>query len=70
MEALMRVVLAALTVVLLAIPAHARGKQRPGAEPQQAADRQKKSREEEKAYKDALGRIPNQKPADPWNKMR
>jgi hypothetical protein len=66
----MRVVLAALMVALLAIPAHARGKQRAGAEPQQAADRQKKSREEEKAYKDALGRIPNQKPVDPWSKMR
>ena len=66
----MRVVLAALMIVLLAIPADARGKQRPGAEPPQAADRQKKSREEEKAYKDALRRIPNQKPADPWSKMR
>jgi hypothetical protein len=65
----MRVVLAALMIVLLAIPADARGKQ-PGAEPPQAADRQKKSREEEKAYKDALGRIPNQKPVDPWSKMR
>ena len=66
----MRNVLAALMVVSLAIPGHARGKQRPGAEPQQTADRQKKSREEEKAYKDALRRIPNQKPADPWSKMR
>ena len=66
----MRVVLAALMVVLLAIPAHARGKQRPGAEPQQAADRQKSSREEEKVYKDALGRIPNQKSVDPWSRMR
>ena len=66
----MRTVLAALMVLALVVPAHARGKQRPGAEPQQTADRQKKSREEEKAYKDALGRIPNQKPADPWNKMR
>ena len=65
----MRVVLAALMIVLLAIPADAR-KQRPGAEPPQAADRQKKSREEEKAYKDALGRIPNQKPVDPWGKVR
>jgi hypothetical protein len=70
MEGLMRTVLAALMVMMLVVPAHARGKQRPGAEPQQTADRQKKSREEEKAYKDALGRIPNQKPADPWNKMR
>jgi hypothetical protein len=70
MEGLMRVVLVALTISLLANPAHARGKQRQGAEPQQAADQQKKSREEEKAYKDALGRIPNQKPIDPWSKMR
>ncbi len=34
------------------------------------ADQQKKSREDEKAYKDTLERIPNQKPADPWSKMR
>jgi hypothetical protein len=34
------------------------------------ADRQKPSREEEKVYKDALGRIPNQKPVDPWSRMR
>ena len=66
----MRVVRVALMMVLLAIPAHARGKQRSGAQPDQTADRQKKSRAEEKAYKDALGRIPNQKPADPWGKMR
>jgi hypothetical protein len=70
MEGLMRVVLVALMMALLAIPAHARGKQRSGAQPEQAADQQKKSRAEEKAYKDALGRIPNQKPADPWGKMR
>jgi len=70
MEGLMRVVRVALMMVLLAIPAHARGKQRSGAQPDQTADRQKKSRAEEKAYKDALGRIPNQKPADPWGKMR
>ena len=38
---------------------------RGGAQTQQGADQQKKSREEEKAYKDALRRIPNQKPADP-----
>jgi hypothetical protein len=66
----MRTVLAALMVMVHVIPAHARGKQRPGAEPQQAADRQKSSREEEKVYKDALGRIPNQKPVDPWSRMR
>ena len=70
MEGLMRIVLAALMMALLAIPAHARGKQRSGAQPEHAADQQKKSRAEEKAYKDAFGRIPNQKPADPWGTMR
>ena len=66
----MKVVLVALMLALLAIPAHARGKQRSGAQPEHTADQQQKSRAEEKAYKDALGRIPNQKPADPWGKMR
>ena len=67
----MRIVLMALLLVSLAIPAHARGKRDAGAtQPQNTGDRQKKSREEEKAYKDALSRIPVQKPADPWAKVR
>jgi hypothetical protein len=66
----MRVVLVALIMVSVAIPAHARGKRGSGAQAPQAGDQQKKSRAEEKAYKDALGRIPNQKPADPWSKVR
>ena len=66
----MRIVLVVTMVVLLAIPAQARGKRDSGAQPQQTADQQKKSREEEKAYKDTLKRIPNQKPADPWGKVR
>ena len=68
----MRIVLAALMVACrLQFRPHARGKQRRGrASRSSAAEQQKKSREEEKAYKDALGRIPNQKPADPWSKMR
>jgi hypothetical protein len=70
MEMLMRIVLIAFMMVLLAIPAHARGKQRSGEQPQQTADQQKKTRDEEKAYKDALKRIPNQKPVDPWSKVR
>jgi hypothetical protein len=63
-------VLAAVMMLALAIPAQARGMKRGGAQTQQSGDQQKKSREEEKAYKDALGRIPNQKPADPWGKIR
>jgi hypothetical protein len=70
MERLMRIILVALMIALLAIPANARGKKPSGEQPQQAADQQKKSRDEEKAYKDALGRIPNQKPVDPWSKVR
>jgi hypothetical protein len=67
----MRVVLMALLLVLLAVSAYARGKQGAGAAPSQnPAEQQKKSREEEKAYKDALSRIPVQKPADPWAKLR
>ena len=67
---LMRIVLIALMTALLVIPAGARGKRDSGAQPQQTAYRQKKTREEEKAYKDTLKRIPNQKPADPWGKVR
>jgi len=67
----MRVMLMALLLVSLAVPAYARGKQAAGATPSQnTAEQQKKSREEEKAYKDALSRIPVQKPADPWAKVR
>jgi len=54
----------------LIVPATARGgRQQPGGQ-QQNADQRKKSAEEEKAYKDALRRIPNQKAADPWSKVR
>ena len=67
----MRIVLMALLLVALAVPVHARGKRDAGAaQPQNTGEQQKKSREEEKAYKDALRRIPVQKPADPWAKMR
>jgi ribosomal protein L9 len=66
----MRIFLAAAIVLSLAIPAQARGMKRGSEQTQQSGDKQKKSREEEKAYKDALRRIPNQKPADPWGKIR
>ena len=67
----MRVLLIAVLLVSLAVPAHARGKRDAGAtQPQNTGAQQKKSREEEKAYKDALSRIPVQKPVDPWAKVR
>ena len=68
----MRVVLIALLLLSFALPAHARGGGKRSSDSQQAnaGERQKKSREEEKAYKAALKSIPVAKPADPWGKMR
>ena len=67
----MRTVLIALLMLSIAVPAYARGSgKRSNTDQANSADTQKKSREEEKAYKDALRRIPNAKPADPWGKMR
>ena len=67
----MRLMLIALLLVSLAVPAYARGKRDAGAsQAQNTGEQQKKSREEEKAYKDALSRIPVQKPVDPWAKVR
>ena len=66
----MRTIVVALMIALLASPALARGKRNSGEQQQQTGDQQKKSRAEEKAYKDALSRIPVQKPADPWAKVR
>jgi hypothetical protein len=50
----MRVLLIAVLLVSLAVPAYARGKRDAGAsQAQNTGEQQKKSREEEKAYKDA-----------------
>jgi hypothetical protein len=37
---------------------------------QQTEDKKKKEAAADKAYKDALRRIPDQKVADPWAKLR
>jgi hypothetical protein len=37
---------------------------------QQTEEQKKKVLEAEKAYKAALGRIPDQKPSDPWASVR
>lgn len=65
----MRVVLAAILIALLAVPAQARGK-RQAQDQTQSAEQQKKARDADQAYKSALKSIPAQKPADPWNNMR
>ena len=69
----MRVILVALMMALMAIPAHAqrgRGPQGSGAANSQSPDaKKKKATEEEKAAKTALDRLPD-KPYDPWRTMR
>jgi hypothetical protein len=67
----MRIVLIALMIAVLAVPAHARGKRGAGSQQQQSSAEQKqKALKEEKDYKSALDRIPDQKAADPWSKVR
>ena len=69
----MRLLLVAVLVALLVNPANAqrmRGKHRTGAGQQQTAEQKKKAEEAEKAYKSALDKIPDKKPADPWAKVR
>lgn len=67
----MRIVLIAAMVALLVVPAHARGQKRSGGQQQQNSEQQNQARaQQEKDYRSALGRIPNQKPADPWGKIR
>ena len=66
----MRIVLIAMMVALLAVPAHARGKKDSGAQQQNSEQKTKAHAQEEKDYKAALSRIPNQKPVDPWATVR
>ena len=69
----MRAILVALMVVLLTLPAYAQrgghGKRSAGSQPT-SDEQKKKSAEQEKDYKAALGRIPDKKPVDPWATMR
>ena len=68
-----KVIIALATMALLMAPAHAqlRGKGSKRSEGNQQFDEQKKKNSAaEKAYKDALRRIPDQKVADPWSSMR
>jgi hypothetical protein len=64
-------IVALATIALLTAPAYARGKGSKGsASGQQTEEQKKKNAAAEKAYKDALGRIPEQKISDPWANMR
>jgi hypothetical protein len=66
----MRVVLALALVALLAMPAYAKGRKQSPEQQQQDAEKQKRQQETDQAYKSSLGKIPDQKPADPWAPMR
>jgi hypothetical protein len=68
-----KLLIALAAVALLTAPADAqfRGKGSKRTEGSQQPDEQKKKNAAaEKAYKDALRRIPDQKVADPWSSMR
>jgi len=71
----MRIVLAVIIAVLLALPASAQrmqGKQpKTKGDQSQSVEQQKKKREEEQAYQKALKSIPDQPPpTDPWKNVR
>jgi hypothetical protein len=73
-EARMRkLIVAVVGIAVLTAPAHAqsRGKGSKQSEnSQQTDDKKQKKAAAEKAYKDALHRIPEQKSSDPWASMR
>lgn len=69
-----RVIAGLAAIVRLISPAYAQsrgkgGSKRPDSS-QQTEDKKKKEAAADKAYKDALRSIPDQKVSDPWAKMR
>ena len=69
----MRAVAVAIIIAFLAVPAQAqkmRGKSRGGDTSPQTTEQKKKKEEQDRAYNDALRKIPDQKKADPWSNMR
>jgi hypothetical protein len=62
---------AAILVLTSPVYAQSRGKgSKPQDNTQQTEDKKKKDAAAEKAYKDALKSIPEQKISDPWARMR
>jgi len=66
----MRFVLVVLSILLLTTGADAQGTRGGKGHRQQQQTAEPKKKVDENAYKDALTRIPDQKPADPWRNMR
>jgi len=70
----MRIILVALMIALLAIPAHAQrargaGNPQSAAQQQQSAEKKRKAAEDDRAAKAAIERLPDKK-FDPWRTMR
>jgi hypothetical protein len=69
-----KVIAGLAAMVLLISPAYAQSRGKGGSKnadnSQQTEDKKKKEAASEKAYKDALHSIPDQKAPDPWAKMR
>ena len=68
-----RVLLVATAFALLISPAFAEGRGKGGKRgdsDQHSEEFKKKNAQIEQAYKDALKKIPDQKPGDPWAHMR
>jgi len=65
----MRTFVVALTIVLLAIPAHAQGG--PGGRKHRSSEQktERKPKADDKAYNKALSSLPDKK-YDPWGNMR
>jgi uncharacterized membrane protein affecting hemolysin expression len=74
MEGLMRVLLVALMIGLVAAPVLAqgsRGKEQSEEQKQKEQEKRRKAHEAEKKYKGALDTIPEKKKVvDPWSKVR
>ena len=69
-----RVIVVLAAIALLISPAYAQSRGKGGSKrpdnSQQTEDKKKKETAAEKAYKDALRSIPDQKLSDPWAKVR
>jgi hypothetical protein len=70
----MRVFYAAAVIALLAVPAYAQSYKGPGpgapAQGPKSPQEIESDRAADRAYKNSLGNIPDQPPADPWGNAR
>jgi hypothetical protein len=68
-----RVIVGLAAIVLLISPAYAQSRGKGGSKSPDSSkteDKKKKEAAADKAYKDALRSIPDQKVSDPWAKIR